>query len=153
MSAAANVEVLLVEDNPHDAELTRLALARRDLADRIHRVEDGAEALDFLFGRGAYRQRDVSVLPKLVLLDLKMPKVGGLDVLRALRQDSRTQEVPVVVLTSSGDHHDVAAAYALGVNGYVVKPVRFDELLEAVGCLGQYWLRINEPPPAPKVAT
>lgn len=142
MKYGESVELLLVEDNPHDAELTVRALTKRRLANRIHLVRDGAEALDFLFSRGAYEGRQES--PKVVLLDLKLPKVSGLEVLKEIKSDERTKAIPVVVVTSSREDPDMAAAYALGVNSYVVKPVGFDEFSEAMSQLGVYWLMVNE---------
>ena len=146
MDYAEPVEILLVEDNPNDAELTVRALKRRGLANHVLTVEDGAEALDFLFAKGEYQRRDILSPPKVVLLDLALPKVNGLEVLRALRSDDRTKAIPVVVLTSSQDHPDVETAYSLGVNSYVVKPIQFDAFIEAVGNLGLYWLLVNHPP-------
>jgi CheY-like chemotaxis protein len=146
MDDAHEVEVLLVEDSAEDAELTLRALRKRRFANRLHHVEDGAEALDFLFVRGAYAHRDVNHRPKLVLLDLKLPKVDGIEVLRQLRGDSRTATLPVVVITSSKEDRDLAEAYRLGVNSYVVKPVDFDQFANAIGNIGMYWLLINEAP-------
>jgi two-component system, response regulator len=140
------VDILLVEDNPQDAELTIRALKKHHLANRLIVVEDGAEALDFVFCRGKYATRDVSNRPKVVLLDLKLPKVSGLEVLRALKQDERTRFVPVVVVTSSREDPDIKTAYGLGANSYVVKPVDFDAFAEAVSSLGLYWLLVNQPP-------
>jgi two-component system, response regulator len=140
------VDILLVEDNPHDAELTIRALKKHHLANRLIVVEDGAEALDFVFCRGKYATRDVGNRPKVVLLDLKLPKVSGLEVLRALKEDERTRFVPVVVVTSSREDPDIKTAYALGANSYVVKPVDFDAFAEAVSSLGLYWLLVNQPP-------
>ena len=142
----AAVDILLVEDNPHDAELTLRALKKHNLANHLFVVEDGAEALDFIFGRGKYEQRSVSNPPKVVLLDLKLPKVNGLEVLRALRENPTTKTLPVVVVTSSREDPDIKAAYALGANSYVVKPVDFDAFSEAVSSLGLYWLLVNQPP-------
>jgi two-component system, response regulator len=139
------LDILLVEDNPNDAELTLRALRAQKLANRITVVEDGAEALDFVYCRGRYAGRDATVRPKVILLDLKLPKIGGLEVLRQLKQDERTRVIPVVVLTSSRQDPDMAAAYALGANSYVVKPVEFDGFIEAVSKLGLYWLLVNQP--------
>jgi two-component system response regulator len=139
------VEVLLVEDNPQDAELTIRALKRHNLANRLIHVEDGAEALDFLFGRGKYEGRRSDVFPKVVLLDLKLPKVNGLEVLRSMKNDARLQTIPVVMVTSSAEHPDVKAAYDLGANGYVIKPVQFDSFMEAMSKVGIYWLMVNHP--------
>lgn len=148
MSNFNEVEILLVEDNPEDAELTMRALRTRNLANRLHHVEDGAAALDFLFGRGQFAARDVNTRPKVVLLDLKLPKVDGLEVLRAIKEDPRTRDVPVVVITSSREDRDLDEAYRLGANSYVVKPVDFNQFSEAVGQLGLYWVLINEVPRA-----
>jgi two-component system response regulator len=139
------VEVLLVEDNPQDAELTIRALKRHNLANRLIHVEDGAEALDFLFGRGKYEGRRIDISPKVVLLDLKLPKVNGLEVLRSMKSDPRLQTIPVVMVTSSAEHPDVKAAYNLGANGYVIKPVQFDSFMEAMSKVGIYWLMVNHP--------
>lgn len=139
------VEILLVEDNPQDAELTIRALKKHNLANRLVHVEDGAEALDFLFGRGKYEGRRIDVSPKVVLLDLKLPKVNGLEVLRSMKSDPRLQTIPVVMVTSSAEHPDVKAAYNLGANGYVIKPVQFDAFMEAMSKIGIYWLMVNHP--------
>jgi CheY-like chemotaxis protein len=140
------VEILLVEDNANDVELTLRALKKVNLANRIHVVRDGAEALDFLFGRGTYTDRNGAPAPKVILLDLKLPKVGGLDVLRQIRNEPRTHPLPVVVLTSSREEPDVKTAYELGVNSYIVKPVEFDAFVKAVSDAGLYWLLLNQPP-------
>jgi two-component system response regulator len=146
METSEPVDILLVEDNPNDAELTIRALQKHNLANRLIAVEDGAEALDFVFCRGKYAAREFSHRPKVVLLDLKLPKVSGLDVLRALKQDERTRFVPVVIVTSSREDPDIKTAYELGANSYVVKPVDFDAFAEAVSNLGMYWLLVNQPP-------
>ena len=146
MDYSEAVDILLVEDNPQDAELTIRALKKHNLANRLIVVEDGAEALEFLFGRGKYAGRDTGHPPKVVLLDLKLPKVSGLEVLRALKQDERTRPIPVVIVTSSREDPDIKTAYALGANSYVVKPVDFDGFAEAVSKLGLYWLLVNQPP-------
>ena len=146
MTDTEAVDILLVEDNPQDAELTTRALKKNNLANRLFTVEDGAEALDFLFCRGKYATRDVGHPPKVVLLDLKLPKVSGLDVLRALKQDEKTRAIPVVVVTSSREDPDIKTAYGLGANSYVVKPVDFDAFAAAVSSLGMYWLLVNQPP-------
>jgi two-component system response regulator len=140
------VDILLVEDNPQDAELTIRALKKHNLANRLITVEDGAQALDFIFCRGKYATRELSRSPKVVLLDLKLPKVSGLEVLRALKQDERTRSIPVVVVTSSREDPDIKTAYSLGANSYVVKPVDFDAFAESVSSLGLYWLLVNQPP-------
>jgi len=140
------VDVLLVEDNAQDAELTMRALKKNSLANRLFVVEDGAEALDFIFCRGRYVARSLSSPPKVVLLDLKLPKVNGLEVLRAIRENEATRTLPVVIVTSSREDPDIKAAYALGANSYVVKPVDFDSFAQAVSSLGMYWLLVNQPP-------
>ncbi|HEX2995053.1 MAG TPA: response regulator [Anaerolineales bacterium] len=139
-------EVLLVEDNPRDAELTIRAFKRNNLADRLFHVQDGAEALDFLFGRGKYEVRQTAALPKVILLDLKLPKVNGLEVLHQIKADSRLRAIPVVIVTSSAEDPDLEAAYQLGANSYVIKPVEFDAFTEAMSKLGLYWLISNHPP-------
>ena len=141
-----SLEILLVEDNPTDAELTIRALRKRNLANHLVHVADGQAALDFLFGTGAHAGRDVLRQPKVVLLDLKMPKVDGIEVLRQIRADERTRLLPVVVLTSSHEDRDVIETYQLGANSYIVKPVDFENFSEAVSKLGLYWLLLNEPP-------
>ncbi|MBN1691800.1 MAG: response regulator [Dehalococcoidia bacterium] len=140
------VDVLLVEDNQQDAELTIRSLKKHKLANNISVVEDGAEALDFIFCRGKYSERDIKHPPKVIFLDLKLPLVSGLEVLREIKQDALTKAVPVVVVTSSREDPDVKAAYELGANSYVVKPVDFEAFTEAIGSLGLYWLLINLPP-------
>jgi CheY-like chemotaxis protein len=142
----AEVEILLVEDNPHDAEMTLRALRRHNLANRVHWVKDGAEALDFVFCQGAYAGRGPQKPLRLVLLDIKMPKVDGIEVLRRLKADPRTGPTPVVVMTSSAEERDVVESYRLGANSYVVKPVRFDAFLEAAASVGLYWLLTNRAP-------
>ena len=139
-------EILLVEDNPHDAELTIRALKKRNLANHLIHVQDGQAALDFLFGTGMHEGRDVHRRPRVVLLDLKLPKVDGIEVLRQLRADERTKLLPVVVLTSSREESDIVETYQLGANSYIVKPVEFENFSEAVSNLGLYWLLLNEPP-------
>ncbi len=147
MTAQMNdVEILLVEDNPTDAELAMLALQERNLANKLVWVKDGAMALDFLFATGAYAGRQVENTPKVVMLDLQLPKVSGLEVLHRLKADQRTKKIPVVVLTSSKEDPDVKASYDLGVNSYISKPVDFDEFTKVVAELGLYWLLINRPP-------
>ena len=140
------LEILLVEDNPADAELTIRALKKHRLANHLIHVTDGQQAIDFLFGKGEYEGRDVMQQPKVVLLDLKLPKVNGIEVLRQLRADERTHLVPVVVLTSSHEDRDVIETYNLGANSYIVKPVEFENFSEAVSNMGLYWLLLNEPP-------
>jgi CheY-like chemotaxis protein len=143
----ANKTILLIEDNPSDIELTRRALERSHVANELVVVQDGQEALDYLFGTGAHAGREVSDLPSVTLLDLKLPRVPGLEVLRAIRADPRTRRTPVVILTSSNEEHDVATSYDLGVNSYIQKPVDFTRFAEAIRQLGLYWLLLNEAPP------
>jgi len=140
------VEVLLVEDNPSDAELTMRALRKRNLANKLFHAKDGAEALDFVFAQGPFMHRRIENGPKVVLLDLKLPKVDGLEVLRRIKSDERTRRIPVVVMTSSREDKDLAMCYEHGVNGYVVKPVEFEDFSRAVSELGFYWLLLNETP-------
>ena len=139
--------ILLVEDNPSDVALTRRALESSHVTNAMVVAEDGQDALDYLFCAGAYASRDPSEMPAVVLLDLKLPKVDGLGVLKRLRSDDRTRRLPVVVLTSSSQEQDVAASYDLGVNSYLRKPVDFHHFAEAIRHLGLYWLLLNEPPP------
>ncbi|HOV45047.1 MAG TPA: response regulator [Ferruginibacter sp.] len=137
-------EILLVEDNASDAEMTIRALRKNNLANFLVHVKDGAEALDFVFAEGAYSHREISNKPKVILLDLKMPKVNGLEVLERIKKDERTSDIPVVVLTSSKEDPDIKRCYQLGVNSYVVKPVEFEDFHEAVSDLGLYWLLVNQ---------
>lgn len=146
MKAENSVEILLVEDNMSDAELTIRALKKRNLANNLIHLKNGAEALDFIFARGTYEHRDFFNTPKIILLDLKMPKVSGIEVLAKIRADERTRKIPVVVLTSSKEDPDVDECYRLGVNSYIVKPVEFDNFSKAVTDLGLYWLLFNHPP-------
>ncbi|MDR3573473.1 MAG: response regulator [Anaerolineaceae bacterium] len=146
MNYENEVEILLVEDNPTDAELTLRALKKNRLANRVVHVSDGEEALDFLFGRGAFSDRNIQHSPKVILLDLKLPKVDGLEVLRIVKSDARTKIIPVVVLTSSIQEKDLVQSYEYGVNSYIVKPVDFDKFMEAVNGLGMYWLLLNQKP-------
>jgi two-component system response regulator len=139
--------ILLIEDNESDELLTVRALQKAQVAKEIVVVRDGEEALAYLFGTGAYAGRDTSQLPTVVLLDLNLPKIGGLDVLRRVRADERTRHLPVVVLTSSGEDRDVVQSYQLGANAYVRKPVDFNEFAQATKALGLFWLQVNEPPP------
>jgi CheY-like chemotaxis protein len=139
--------ILLVEDNPSDIGLTQRALGKSHVANELVVAEDGQAALDYIFGAGAHAGRDVAQLPTLVLLDLKLPKVDGLEVLRQIRADERTRRLPVVVLTTSKGEQDVAACYDLGVNSYIRKPVDFSQFAQAIQHLGLYWLVLNEPPP------
>jgi two-component system response regulator len=146
MNLATGIEILLVEDNARDAEVTLRALKKRNLGNHVVHVRDGQEALDCIFGTGAYSGRSPAIQPKLVVLDLKLPKVDGLEVLRAIRTDERTKLMPVVMMTSSREQQDVIESYKLGVNSYVVKPVAFDNFSAAVAELGHYWLVVNHPP-------
>jgi len=145
MSPSRNGLILLIEDNASDAELTLRALKKAHVANDVHVVGDGAEALEFLFGKGAHVGRAGSALPRVVLLDLKLPKVDGLEVLRRVKADERTKMIPVVVLTSSREESDLVASYHLGANSYIVKPVDSDKFFEAVHQVGLYWLLLNEP--------
>lgn len=137
-------EILLVEDNASDAEMTIRALKKNNLANFLVHVKDGAEALDFVFAEGAFSHREISSKPKVILLDLKMPKVNGLEVLERIKKDERTSDIPVVVLTSSKEDPDIKRCYQLGVNSYVVKPVEFEDFHKAVSDLGLYWLLVNQ---------
>ncbi|MFA6457206.1 MAG: response regulator [Bacteroidota bacterium] len=139
--------ILLVEDNPDDIELTIRALKKNNIMNEVIVAHDGAEALDFLFGTGVYKHRDLAVMPAITLLDLKLPKVDGLEVLRSIRENKRTKLLPVVILTSSKEEQDVVNGYSLGVNSYVRKPVDFLQFADAVSHLGLYWLLLNERPP------
>ena len=141
------VEILLVEDSDEDAELTTRALKKHKLTNHLHRVADGAEAIDFLFGTGAHAARNGARAPRVILLDLKLPKIDGMEVLRRLKADPALKTIPVVVLTSSKEDRDLHEAYALGVNSYIVKPVEFDKFVQAVEQLGLYWTLLNERPP------
>jgi len=142
-------KILLVEDSPDDQELIRMALEDGHVANEIVALSDGAQALDYLFGRGAYSQRDVSDTPLFILLDLKLPKVNGLEVLHQLRADPRTALIPIVMLTSSNEERDVLTSYQNGVNSYIRKPIDFDQFTEAVKKLKFYWVILNENPPHP----
>jgi two-component system response regulator len=140
------VEILLVEDDPNDAELTIHALNKHNIANHILHLHDGAEALEYLFGTGAYEGRKVENGPRVILLDLKMPRVSGMEVLKKIRADERTRKIPVTVLTSSREDPDIAACYELGANSYIVKPVDFEQFVETVRTLGMYWVLLNQPP-------
>lgn len=146
METSDIVDILLVEDNPHDMELVLRAFKKRNIGNPVHVVSDGAAALDFIFGRGDYANRELSNPPRVILLDLKLPKVSGLEVLKVIKTDARTCGIPIVVVTSSREDPDIKAAYALGANSYVVKPVEFDAFLDAMSNLGLYWLLVNQPP-------
>ena len=140
------VEILLVEDNPNDVELTLRALKKHNITNRVHVVKDGAEGLEYIFATGAYAHRKIEDHPRVILLDLKLPKVDGIDVLRQIKSDERTKMIPVVVLTSSKEERDLAESYKLGANSYVTKPVGFESFVKAVSELGLYWLLLNQPP-------
>jgi CheY-like chemotaxis protein len=142
----AEIEILLVEDNLNDAELTLRALRKGKITNNIIHLKDGASALDFLFGKGAFEGRNINNRPKVILLDLKMPKVDGMEVLKRLKMDERTMRIPVVVLTSSKESPDIEKAYALGANSYIVKPVEFDGFSKAIVELGFYWVLLNQGP-------
>ena len=142
----STVEILLVEDNPQDAEMAIRALKKNNLANNVALVTDGVEALDFIFARGAYSARRIESGPKIVLLDLKLPKVNGLEVVKAVKSDERTKIIPVIALTSSSEEKDIIESYRLGVNSYIVKPVDFDKFVEAIKGLGYYWLLLNQSP-------
>jgi CheY-like chemotaxis protein len=146
MNDSNKIEILLVEDNPRDAELTIRALKKKHLINNLFHVQDGVEALDFLFARGKFADRNVEDAPKVILLDLKLPRINGLEVLRTLKQDDRTRAIPVVIVTSSAEDPDIVTAYQLGANSYVIKPVQFEAFIEAMSKLGIYWLTVNHPP-------
>ena len=146
MNEAHEVEILLVEDNPDDLDMALHALQKMNLANHIQVARDGVEALDFIFCRGPHAGRKIENGPKVILLDLKLPKVDGLEVLRNIKGDPRTKTIPVVVLTSSKEQSDVVESYKLGVNSYIVKPVNFEQFAEAVQKIGLYWLLLNQPP-------
>ena len=146
MAVTNEVEILLVEDNPNDVELTLRALKKHNITNKVHVVKDGAEALEYIFATGAYANRDINHNPKVIFLDLKLPKVDGLEVLRRIKSDERTKVIPVVVLTSSKEERDLVESYKLGANSYITKPVDFDKFVESVSELGLYWLLLNQPP-------
>ena len=141
----SQVEILLVEDNMDDAEMTIHALRKNNLANKLIHMMDGEEALDFLFGTGKFIGRDVSLKPRLILLDLKMPKVDGMEVLEKVKSNNATKKIPVVILTSSKEDPDVSRCYELGANSYIVKPVEFESFINAVSELGMYWMLLNHP--------
>jgi len=146
MNESNIVELLLVEDNPQDLELALRALRKANLSNRIHLARDGAEALEFIFCEGPHAARQITDRPKLILLDLKLPKIDGFEVLRRVKGDARTKNIPIVVLTSSQEQSDVIESYRLGVNSYIVKPVNFERFAEVVHTLGFYWILLNQPP-------
>src|SRR5258708_7724199 len=146
MDENENLEILLIEDNPYEAELTIRSLKKHNLANNLVHIDDGADALDFIFAKGKYNGRDSIRHPKLILLDLKLPKVDGLEILRQLKADERTRGIPVVVLTSSKEEKDVIDTYKLGVNSYIVKPVNFESFAKAVAEMGMYWMILNHGP-------
>jgi two-component system response regulator len=146
MENLKEIQILLVEDNPNDKELMLRALSKHNLINKLHVVNDGEEALEYIFATGAYAKRDIGDKPDVVLLDLKLPKVDGLEVLREVKSDERTKEIPIVVLTSSTEEHDIVESYGLGVNSYIVKPVEFDKFIDAVSEVGFYWGLLNKPP-------
>ncbi|HTA83324.1 MAG TPA: response regulator [Bacteroidia bacterium] len=140
------VEIMLVEDNPDDAALTIRALKKQNIANKLIHLHDGAEALDFIYGKGNYAGRNIQITPKVILLDLKMPKVNGMEVLETLKSDENTKAIPIVMLTSSAEDPDIERCYQLGANSYIVKPVEFEEFTKAVAGLGMYWMLLNKPP-------
>lgn len=146
MPDSVETEILLVEDNPTDLELALLVFKKHRIANRIEVARDGEEALDFLFGEGAHAGRGSIQIPKVILLDLKLPKIGGIEVLRRIKSDPRTRTIPIVVLTSSREEKDLLESYQLGVNSYIVKPVDFDQFSDCLRDIGMYWLLSNAPP-------
>ena len=146
MAMTDDVRILLVEDNPNDVKLALHAFKKHSLANHVHLVRDGAEALDFIFCKGAYAHRQIENGPRVILLDLKLPLVDGIEVLRQIKADPRTQAIPVVMLTASREERDIVESYRLGVNSYIVKPVDFDQFTESVRQLGFYWLLLNQAP-------
>jgi len=142
----SEVEILLIEDNMHDAEMTIRALKKNHLTNNLIHLKDGAIAMEFLFGKGSYEGRNVNQKPKVILLDLKMPKLDGLEVLKEVKAHELTKKIPVVVLTSSQEHPDIEKCYALGANSYIVKPVEFEKFINSVSDIGLYWLLHNQPP-------
>jgi two-component system response regulator len=146
MNHLNEVEILLVEDNPNDVELTLRALKKHNITNKVHVVKDGAEALEYIFANGVYAHRKIEDHPRVILLDLKLPKVDGLEVLRQIKSDERTKMIPVVVLTSSKEERDLVESYRLGANSYITKPVDFESFVKSVSELGLYWLLLNQPP-------
>jgi two-component system response regulator len=141
-----SLEILLIEDNPYEAELTIRGLKKHNFANKLHHIDDGADALDFIFERGKYKDTPRSGLPRLILLDIKLPRVDGIEILRQIKANEKTRAIPVVILTSSKENQDVKACYELGVNSYIVKPVDFDSFSKAVADLGMYWMLLNTAP-------
>jgi two-component system, response regulator len=146
MELNGRVDILLVEDNPSDAELTIRALRKNNIANTLLHLQDGEEALEYIFATGKYAGRNIDEIPKVILLDVKMPKISGLEVLKKIKSDERTRIIPVVLLTSSKENNDIQEGYNLGVNSYIVKPVDFDNFVKAVADVGLYWLLVNQPP-------
>jgi DNA-binding response OmpR family regulator len=146
MDVNKTVEILLVEDSDHDAEMALRSLKKNNISNKVIRLKDGEEALDFLFGKGEYEGRNIHNHPRVILLDLKMPKVDGLEVLKAVRSNENTKTIPIVMLTSSKEERDVVDGYKLGVNSFIVKPVDFNSFMEAVREIGFYWVILNEQP-------
>ncbi|WP_339739392.1 response regulator [uncultured Sunxiuqinia sp.] len=144
MEKLKEVEILIVEDNPHDAEMALRALKKNNLTNNVLVVHDGEEALDFVFARGAFANRQNSVRPKIILLDLKLPKIDGLEVLKQIKSSPQNRVIPVIMLTSSKEESDLVKSYELGVNSYIVKPVDFDKFVEAIRDIGFYWLLLNQ---------
>lgn len=141
-----DIEILLVEDNPKDAELTMITLIKENLANKVHLVKDGAEALDYIFAEGMYADRDLEIIPKVILLDWKLPKVDGLEVLKKLKEDNSTKMIPVVVMTSSKEEEDLVNSYNFDLNSYIAKPIDFEKFMTSVSELGLYWLLLNKRP-------
>jgi len=146
MENVKETEILLVEDNPNDMELTLRAMSKYNLTNKINVAKDGAEALDYVFAEGAYSRRDIKDKPQVILLDLKLPKIGGLEVLQKIKSDARTNTIPIVALTSSTEERDIIESYELGVNSYIVKPVDFDKFISSVSEIGLYWMLLNKAP-------
>lgn len=138
------IDILLIDDSEYDADLTMRALKKQSITNNLHHVKDGVEALDFIFAKGDYAERDIQIKPKLILLDLKMPKINGIEVLEKIKSDERTKSIPVVVLTSSKEDRDINKCYSLGANSYIVKPIEFNNFQKVVSELGSYWLMLNQ---------
>ncbi len=146
MEDKKNIDILLVEDNPNDELLTLRALSKNNFSNNIHIVRDGEEALDFIFCKGKYKDRKMKDIPKVILLDIKLPKIDGIEVLKQIKEDERTKIIPIVILTSSKEEKDIIKSYKLGANSYIVKPVNFTNFVETISTLSYYWLLINESP-------